>query len=43
MNDGSYLIMWLPVVTDKEDKRCCRFNRTKAETLIIIGLGIPDL
>lgn len=34
MNDGSYLIMWLPAVTDKEDKIGYRFNRTK-EPLIV--------
>ncbi|WP_296946070.1 hypothetical protein [uncultured Dysgonomonas sp.] len=35
MNDGSYLIMWFPALTDKEDKRGCRFNRTKGEPLIV--------
>lgn len=35
MNDGSYLIMWFPAVTDKEDKSGCRFNRTEAESIII--------
>lgn len=35
MNDGSYLIMWFPAVTDKEDKKGCRINRTKAEPLIV--------
>lgn len=43
MNDGSYLIMWFPAVTDKEDKRCCRFNRTKERTVNSIRLGVPDL
>lgn len=35
MNDGSYLIMWLPAVTDKEDKRGWRFNRTNGESIIV--------
>lgn len=43
MNDGSYLMMWLPAVTDKEDKRGCRFNRTKGRTVNRIRLRIPGL
>lgn len=43
MNDGSYLIMWFPDITDKEDKRCCRFNRTKGRAVNSIRLGIPDI
>lgn len=35
MNDGAYIYKWLPAVTDKEDKRGCRFNRTKGEPLIV--------
>lgn len=34
MDDGSYLIMWLPAVTDKGDKIGCRFNQTR-EPLIV--------
>ncbi|WP_221412319.1 hypothetical protein [Dysgonomonas sp. 520] len=40
MNDGSYLMMWFPVLTDKEDKRCCRFNWTKERAVGSIRLGI---
>ena len=35
MNDDSSLMRWFPIVTDKEDKRGCRFNRTKEEPLIV--------
>lgn len=41
MDDGSYLIMWLPAVTDKEDKRGCRINRTKREPLIVKDWEYP--
>lgn len=41
MNDGSYLTMWFPVLTDKEDKRCCRSNRTKEEPLIVKDWEYP--
>ena len=42
MNDGSYLIMWLPAITDKEDKRGCRFNWRKERAVNSIRLGIAD-
>jgi hypothetical protein len=43
MDDGSSLIMWFPAVTDKEDKRSCRFNRTKGRTVNRKRLGTPGL
>lgn len=41
MNDGAYIYKWFPAVTDKEDKRGCRFNRTKGEPLIVKDWEYP--
>lgn len=36
MNDGSYLIMWLPAITDKEDKRYAAVSTGRKEEPLIV-------